>query len=39
MWTRFMWFRRGTMASSCEHGNGPSDAIKEGDIVDSLSDC
>jgi hypothetical protein len=24
---------------SCEHGNGPTDSIKGGELLDQLSDC
>jgi hypothetical protein len=30
----FIWIRIGKVASSCEHGNEPSDSIKCGEFLD-----
>jgi hypothetical protein len=30
---------QGPVVGYCEHGNGPSGSIKDGEILDQLSDC
>jgi hypothetical protein len=34
IWSGFVWFRIG---SSCEHGNGPLDSIKDEKFLDYLN--